>query len=173
MILHYLKPRLKRILTGLAIYISVTGLVTFSLFILEESIQTAMFGTWPAQDARDWRVVQFGIQRIREANVMLKTVNYCFGWIQPLAFIAYRAYGRSTDAYIAGMEAKLFAYAPELFDGKEVIVTFTPEALQDGLYVNHRLRVAAFSPLSIGRSKEVRGLVSLNGDWVLITESKP
>jgi hypothetical protein len=26
------------------------------------------------------------------------------------------------------MEAKLFAHAPELFDGKEVSFTFTPEA---------------------------------------------
>jgi len=158
------KSRFRTILTSLAIYISFTGLVTFSLFILEESIQTAMFGTWPAQDAGDWYTVKFGIERIKEANTTLKTVNYCFGWIQPLAFIAYRAYGRSTDAYIAGAEAKLFAHAPTLFDGDEITITFIPEDNRGNLYINRRISVRTDSRLTLGKPCRVQGRVAVNND---------
>ena len=67
------RVKIRTVLTSLAVYISVTGLVTFSLFICEESIQTAMFGTWPAQDAGDWYTVKFGVERMKEANHLLKT----------------------------------------------------------------------------------------------------
>lgn len=171
------KARFRTILTSLAIYISFTGLVTFSLFILEESIQTAMFGTWPAQDAGDWYTVKFGIERIKEANKTLKTINYCFGWIQPLAFVAYRAYGRSTDAYIAGAEAKLFAHAPTIFNGEEITVTFIPETCtpsypgnSGNLYINRRVSVRTDSRLMLGKPSRVQGRVAVHDDDTVTIE---
>jgi len=59
-----------------------------------------MFGTWPAQDAKDWEVVRFGLERIKNVNSTLKTINYSLGWIQPLAFVSYKAYGEAAEVYI-------------------------------------------------------------------------
>jgi len=41
--------RLKSFLSNIAVILSILGIVTFSLFILEEAVQVTIFGTWPAQ----------------------------------------------------------------------------------------------------------------------------
>jgi hypothetical protein len=175
-ILLLMKHRAKVILSVLALYISFSGLVTFSLFILEESIQTAMFGTWPAQDAKDWEVVKFGCERIRDANWALKAVNYSLGWIQPLAFVAYRSYGKSTDIYIQGLEARIFANAPELFAGREMSFSFTPEAKRDSpegtLHINRNLTFISRRSYPAGVRHRLTGTVSVDGNRIIIREAE-
>jgi hypothetical protein len=172
-----IRRRGRTILSVLAIYISVTGLVTFSLFILEESIQTAMFGTWPAQDAKDWELVRFGCERMRDANNMMRTINYSLGWIQPLAFLAYRAFSESTESYIQSLEARIFANAPEIFSGKTMTFAFMPQTIAetpDGLYahINHRIRFLSPVRLPTGRAQRVTGTISNQGDQVVIREAR-
>ena len=112
----------KRIVYALAAYISMVGIITFSLFILEESIQMATFGTWPASDARDWQLVKHGLDVISTANRTMKIINYSIGWIQPLAFLSYQSYGKATDYYIESMKAKIFAHDPSVMVGERVTV---------------------------------------------------
>jgi len=104
-------------------YLTIAGLVTFSMFICEEAFQTAMFGTWPAQDAKDWRLIKKGLVIMQAANNTMKTINYIFGYIQPLAFFAYRSYGISGDYYIEALQSKVMANAPELFVGENITLT--------------------------------------------------
>ncbi|MCK8600087.1 hypothetical protein [Desulfoferrobacter suflitae] len=171
-ILRRIKSKAKVIVSTLAVYISTAGLVTFSLFILEESIQTAMFGTWPAQEAKDWAVVQFGCDRIRDANRALKLMNYTLGWIQPLAFLAYKSYGESTDIYIQGLEAKIFANAPELFAGRAVTFSFNPQSVttsSEGFHhVNRRIHVVSPTKLQPGIQHRVTGRVTVAGNQLII-----
>jgi len=171
-----LRRRTMIIVSALAIYISVTGLFTFSLFITEESIQTAMFGTWQAIDARDWDVVKFGADRIRNANQLLKAVNYSVGWIQPLSFLAYRAYGHSTDAYLKGLDAKIFANAPELFDGSEISTSFTPQEVRETpegfLHINRRVSFLSKEKRVVGVACPISGIVSVRDNRILITEGE-
>ena len=103
-------------------YVTACGLVLFPLFILEEAGQVAIFGTWPASDARDWQLVKHGLDVISTANRTMKIINYSIGWIQPLAFLSYRAYGKSTDYYIESMKAKIFAHDPGVMVGERVTV---------------------------------------------------
>ena len=56
----------------------------------------------------------------------MKIVLYSVGWLQPLAFLSYRSYAKSTDFYIKSLKAKAFARAPEAFHGKTVEFNFTP-----------------------------------------------
>jgi len=111
---------LKNFFKVLFAYLTIAGIVTFSLFICEEAFQTAMFGTWPAQDARDWVTVKRGIRVMVAANNTMKLINYSVGYIQPLAFFAYRAYGRSADYYVDALTSKVMANAPELFKGDKI-----------------------------------------------------
>ncbi|HOV88228.1 MAG TPA: hypothetical protein PLM79_17870 [Syntrophobacteraceae bacterium] len=168
------KQRARVILSILAIYISVTGLVTFSLFITEESIQMATFGTWPAQEAKDWYLVREGCERIKDTNRALKLINNCLGWIQPLAFFAYRSYGKSTDSYVAGLEAKIFANAPEIFEGRKITASFTPQEVRDTpdgyMHTNRRVTFISKERLPAGVSCRITGLVSVEGNKVVIKE---
>jgi len=107
-----------------AIYLSIAGLATFSLFILEEAFQTVMFGTWPAQDARRWDIVLEGTDLMEKMLKTMQIVNYSAGWIQPLAFISYRAYAQSEEFYIKSLRAKVLANAPELMVGREITLSF-------------------------------------------------
>jgi len=121
--------KIKAVLSVLALLISVMGVITFSLFIFEEALQTVMFGTWAAQDAQRWDLVLKGCDTNRKINRTMKIVNYGFGWIQPFAFISYRAYGHSMDSYLDSLEAKVLAHEPELFTGRTVSIVFTPREI--------------------------------------------
>ena len=117
---YLIRRKIKTWLAIIAIYISIAGLVTFSLFILEESFQTIMFGTWPAQDAKRWDVVLKGTDLMEDTITTMKIINYGCGWIQPLAFISYRAYAISGDYYVEGLRSKIIAHEPELLVGRKI-----------------------------------------------------
>jgi len=113
-------------LATMAGYLSIIGLVTFSLFIMEESLQTIMFGTWAAQEAKDWKLVLDGCDKMRQINKLINKTNRTVGWIQPISYLAYRSYAESADYYTRSLEVKVFSYSPALFEGREVSFHFTP-----------------------------------------------
>lgn len=112
---------------GFAAYLAVAGLVTFSLFILEESFQTMMFGTWPAQDVERWDIVHEATGKMEAVRSTLNFVNNAFGWIQPFAFVSYGAYVDAEKIYLKGLEAKVLANKPSVFAGKTVEIEFEAE----------------------------------------------
>lgn len=118
--------KITKVLKILLLYISVVGIITFSLFILEESFQTIMFGTWAAQDAGDWQTVKDGLTLMKSVNTTAIYLNNFVGWIQPLAFLSYKAYSKSANYYIAALQSKILAHAPELFINEQITFYFTP-----------------------------------------------
>jgi len=170
MILH--PQSVRRLLAGLALYISVSGLVTFSMFILEESAQVATFATWPAAEAKDWGSAKLGCDRIRDANRLLRIINYSCGWIQPLAFIAYRSYALSTDVYIRAMRSKIFAHAPELFDGERISTTFIPLAKESAgssfIYHNRNITYLSTEELQLKRPMPITASVTIAGPRIVL-----
>ena len=163
--------KLKTIISSTATLISVLGIITFTLFIFEESIQIAVFGTWPAQYARDWDLVMKGTDMIETINHQMKMVNYSLGWLQPLAFFSYRAYGKATDYYIKSLRAKVFANCPQCLVGRTVEFVFIPkkiEAHKDRVeLVSGELRVFAQS-IPQSQSVLVTGTVERQGDTLVI-----
>ncbi len=167
--------RFKRALQTIAIVLTIQGLVTFSLFIFEESLQVATFGTWPAQDANDWHLVLEGLDLMKSINFGMKAINYSVGWIQPLAFFSYRAYAKSTDFYIKALEQKAFARAPEVFNGREITFVFKPRrksAISGGYkYINRNIHVLAEKDFPLIPSFLVSGRVTLRGKTIEIHNS--
>ena len=139
LLLDYAKKiKLKKVLTILFAYVTLVGLVTFSLFIHEESIQMLMFGTWPAKNAKQWSLVKTGTDLMEKTNNQARWINYIVGWVQPLAFFSYKSFNMSTDFYIKGLRAECFAMAPELFIGEDVEFEFHPKQStrrKDGKYI--------------------------------------
>lgn len=147
-----MRTKFKRWLGVIAVYLSLAGLVTFSLFILEEAYQTAMFGTWPAQDAQRWDIVMNGTDLMETCVWWMNTMNYTVGWIQPLAFISYRAYAKSGTYYITSLRSKVLAHQPELLLGREIKIRFIikESRKQNGKYLmsNGRLKYTSKTRLT-------------------------
>ena len=163
--------KIKSILTILALYITVVGLITFSNFILEEAIQMTTFGTWPAKTAQNWELVLEGCDIISGINTTMSIINYSIGWIQPLAFLSYRAYGKATDYYIKALKSQAFANAPEAFIGRTVRFTFTPRTIQSEKdyvrLINRRIHVIA-DAVPDSKSVVVSGVLKQDGKLFII-----
>lgn len=168
-----IRRKLKRWITYAAIFISIISIVTFTLFIYEESLQVTMFGTWPAQDAGDWEQVLRGLDLMETLNLQMKIIIYSVGWVNPLALLSYRAYAQSTDYYIQSVKAKAFARAPEVFDGRELEFMFKPARVQqmaDGRWksVNRKLNILTKQRLSTTKTYRLRGEVRVEKNIIKI-----
>ncbi len=161
--------RLKTFLQMMAIIISMMGIITFSLFINEEAFQTIMFGTWPAQDAKEWRLVKRGITGMESAVFTMKVINWGFGWIQPFGFFAYKSYIKASEFYIEGLSAKIFAHCPECYNNEEVTFTFRPQRIDNGEGISNNMVVT----FPRGHNPDlnpivVEGMVRVEGDRIRI-----
>lgn len=158
----------KEWLGKIAIILSIMGLVTFSMFICEEAFQTAMFGTWPAQDAKDWAQVKRGCDIMEGANSAMKFINYGFGWIQPLALLSYYEYGKSASYYIESLRIKAFAHCPECFDGETILFHFKPNAMLDEWPRNGRIVIMKEVPWKPGDIFRIKGKVMAGKDGLVM-----
>lgn len=166
----------KKVLKGLIAYMALVGLVTFPLFIMEESHQCLTFGTWPAQDAKRWDIVLTGVELMEHNTELLGTVNKYFGWVQPLALISYNSYKKSAEFYTEALRAKVFAHSPELFVGQPVEFRFKPNSistLEDGSYAasNGNIRVLYGSPPGMVM-QDVKGVLMQDGNLLTIDTRK-
>ena len=162
----------KKALTMVALIISILGLITFSLFIFEESFQVTMFGTWPAQDAGDWDLVLEGIDVMESINLGMQIVNYSIGWLQPLAFFSYRANAKANAYYIKALKAKAFARAPEVFEGRIVEFNFTPKRTvetEDGIKLINRNVIILVKKRPHGTRFNIKGRVTVSSNKIFIT----
>lgn len=168
--------KIRLFLTIFGVYITIAGLVTFSLFMIEESFQTAMFGTWPAQDAQRWDLVKKGSQLMKKISTTGKVVNYMFGWVQPLAFVSYRSYFKSSDFYIEALNAKALANAPELYAGEKItldsFVAKSAQSTTDGYSATMGAITVVFKHMpQLGEVIRVEGRLQLvDGRLVIFNE---
>lgn len=161
--------KIRTTLATIMIVLSVMGVVTFSLFILEESFQTVMFGTWPAQDAQRWDIVKRGTDHMQRITDTILFVNKWFGWIQPFAFVSYREYAISSGFYIEALRAKVLAHAPELMIGETVQMSFRPKS-----YTRHTdgsLWIRSGSLTVIGTESQYSAMMHVAGT-VRLVESR-
>jgi len=154
----------RRIAHGLALYIAASGLVTFSLFICEEAIQTTMFGSWPASDAGQWGVVEYGCAQMEAICSGMETINAAAGWINPLAWYSYDKYAEATRYYVRAKRAEAFARAPEVYDGKvvEFEIVATSEKGAGRIVVEEGGLVA-------GERARIRGRIRVEGGRVYVS----
>ena len=167
------KSLFEKFFNGLKWYLAFCGLITFSMFILEESLQTTTFGIWPAKNAKAWANVKRGLDLMDKINTTLKIINYSVGWIQPLAFISYGAYTEASDSFINGSIAEVLANEPELYLNCKVAVDFVPkkiESLEDGtwLAVNGRMAAKVKIQPTIGEAIHVEGVLRKLNDRLVI-----
>jgi hypothetical protein len=170
--IEHFKRKAKIWLTVIMLYLSLSGLITFALFIHEEAVQTVMFGTWPAKNAKQWHIVLEGCDMMARINQSAKIINYAVGWIQPFAFFSYRAYSKATDFYIKGSQSEIFAHAPELFVGRKVDYTFYPKQiknLDNGKYLltNGKLAIL-YNNMPTLEKQAFTGILEVKGKYLVV-----
>jgi len=149
-------------------YITLTGTIMFGLFILEEAFQTTMFATWPAKDVKQWEIVYDGCKLMKSITVTLKVVNYTIGYIQPIAFIAYRKFAQSADYYIKALRSEIFANRPDLFVNEYVNFNFVPNEIRNGpdnslFLINRKIRVICRKSQK-SRNMSISGILKVSSD---------
>ena len=168
--------KIKTYLSFFAIYLSIAGLSSFSMFIIEESIQCVQFGTWQAISAQDWPLVKKGAVLMKGINKSLKAVNYSTGWINPLAFLSYYDYMLASDYYVEALNANIFANDPGLFAGEIVTFKFNPDEIEnraDGQVVlrNRNIEVMTNITPPDGLPLRVTGRVTRAKGKIVVTEA--
>ena len=157
------------------IFLSLLGAITFSLFILEESAQVVIFGTWPARSTRDYEHLLRGAELLSSINTAIRCINYSVGWIQPLSFISYWKYSQALSYYTESLNKEILASSPELFTGKRVEITFTPQKIiKDKAHfrlINGRICVIVPS-LPQCRSIRVSGTLKKEGQMLILIPEK-
>jgi len=166
--------KFKKYLSFILIYLTVAGAYTFTAFIIEEAEQQVIWGTWPAQDAKNWELVLEGCDILDSLNTTMKWINWSIGYIQPLALISYHCYWQSTSYYIKSLKTKVFAKSPASFDGRYIEFMFTPKQIvqQDGkiFLVNGRIWIEV-DERPITRTVEIKGIVK-NKDNIITVRRK-
>ena len=168
--------KLKMFFSIFAVYMSIAGLSSFSMFIIEESFQTVMFGTWQAVSAQDWPLVKKGAVLMKGINKSLKAVNYSTGWINPLSFLSYYDYSIASDYYIEALSANIFANDPGVFNGEIVTFQFSPDEIEnraDGQVIlrNRNIEVMTKVMPPDGLPLRITGRITREKGKIVVTET--
>jgi len=99
------QSKLKGALALFGVYLSLVGFFGFSLFIMEESIQTVMFSTWQAEDVQEWGVVARACNMMESIAGKMYVMNRIGGWLNPLMFVAYDEFGKAMEARARNLTA--------------------------------------------------------------------
>jgi hypothetical protein len=163
--------KMKSVLTGLAVFIAMFGVIGFSLFILEEGFQCAQFGTWQAIASGNWELTLQGADIMSSINTISRIVNYSIGWINPLSFFSYRSYQVASDYYIRTLKSRVFANAPEVFIGRNVRFSFTPRTIQQHAghieLINDRIHILT-TEMPTGKTVSVQGRLEQQGKLLIV-----
>lgn len=173
-LMHRIKMHSKAVLTHFpkwfGLYLGVAGLITFNLFIMEEAFQTCMFGSWPAADVGEYRVVKKTLKTMEGLHSTLVVMNDIGGWVNPFAYVSYKAYAQAEVEYMAGLKAKVFANAPEVFENEIVTFNFTPlewEPTPEGEWLARAGRISILTRLNPGPVQRTGRVQLTNGQVVI------
>lgn len=124
-ITKYMTGKIKRVLSIVLTYLFIVSTATFACFILEESGQVFIWSTWPAKDVGRWDLVKNGLEGMKKSRQTLNLINYSLGWLNPLAFLSYRAFANSVNSYEDALMANILAKFPAAYLEKEIEFEFT------------------------------------------------
>jgi len=118
-IVSKLKSGLDTALKLLFAYISIVGLVGFSLFIMEESCQQITFGCFSTTDVGQWGQTKRNIEAMERIVSNMEAINAVFIALQPIQWWAYQDYINASKNYIESLHLTILANEPGLYLGEE------------------------------------------------------
>ena len=114
----------KQTLSIFYLYLSIVGIFSFSLFIMEEAVQSIQFATFSTKDAQRWDLTKNNMDYIEKISGHMETINNLFLWIQPIQLWAYSDYINATHLYVKSIRAMVLANDPAQFEGEHLSISF-------------------------------------------------
>ena len=99
--------KLKKILWIASLLVAYSGLIGFTCFIFEETLQLQTFAAFIYTNGEDWEGLE------NHLVLMEKTQNFAgvwikyFGWGNPIMYPAFLSYLDSNEAYIKALKRKI------------------------------------------------------------------
>ena len=98
------KNRLKKVLWVLSIFIAYAGLVGFTCFIFEESLQLQSF-----VNSEDWTGLSEHVVLMEKTQNLAEIWIKGIGWSNPIMWPAFLSYLNSNEAHINALKKKIEA----------------------------------------------------------------
>jgi len=131
-------PRAKTVLNGVLAYLTIIGVISFSLFLFEESAQMLSFANFSASDTKRYDLMKTNLNIMSDIMDTAESMNRLLYILNPFQHKAYKAYVLATRAYISTLEGEILANAPELYINEKISMAFKPDsysAAQNNLFI--------------------------------------
>ena len=99
--------KLKKFLWVASILVAYAGLIRFTCFIFEESLQIQSFTASIYMNSKDWVGLDNHIQFMEKSQTVAEFWVKSFGWGNPVMWPAFLSYMESNDAYIKSLKRKV------------------------------------------------------------------
>jgi len=106
--LEFLKDgKVKKVLWILSILVAYSGLIGFTCFIFEETMQLQTFSAFIYTNAEDWEGLESHIVLMEKTQGFAEFWIKGFGWGNPIMWPAFLSYLESNQAYIDALKRQL------------------------------------------------------------------
>ena len=103
----FLEPKLKKILWIASLLVAYAGLIGFTCFIFEETLQLQTFTAFIYTNSEDWDGLEEHIEFMKKTQGFAEVWIKGFGWGNPIMWPAFLSYLDSNEAYIKALERKV------------------------------------------------------------------
>ena len=116
------KTKTRFVIGTIAAYLSLVSTISFSCFIIEESLQIITFSNFTVKESNRYDLLADNLNKMTQLNKLLDRINNWFMWINPFGYVSYGCYIDSTNTYIQTLQSLVFAKRPELLLGQYICV---------------------------------------------------
>jgi len=99
--------KLKKILWIASLLVAYSGLIGFTCFIFEETLQLQTFTAFIYTNSEDWEGLSGHIELMKKTQTFAEIWVKGFGWGNPIMWPAFLSYLESNEAYIKALERKV------------------------------------------------------------------
>lgn len=103
------KGRAKKLLWVVSIIIAYAGLVGFTCFIFEESLQLQSFTAFMYVNSEDWQGLKEHIEFMERTQSLAEIWIKGVGWSNPIMWPAFLSYLESNEAHINALKKRVDA----------------------------------------------------------------
>ena len=99
--------KLKKILWIASLLVAYSGLIGFTCFIFEETLQLQTFTAFIYTNSEDWEGLSEHIKFMEDTQTFAGVWIKCFGWGNPIMYPAFLSYLKSNEHYIKALKSKV------------------------------------------------------------------
>ncbi|MDO8623555.1 MAG: hypothetical protein Q7R52_04885 [archaeon] len=101
------RDKIKKWLWIASVLVAYAGLIGFTCFIFEESLQLQSFTASIYINANDWNGLENHVKLMEKTQSVAEFWIKGFGWGNPIMWPAFLSYVESNDAYITSLKKKI------------------------------------------------------------------